>query len=303
MKIIYVVGNHIGHVSHILPLYTVLGGEIFCTATDENWHKIQKYVPTIKFRRNVEFFKEYEPDVIVYLDWGERQDLRFWTENLKAKHVWVPHGLSPKSFEGYKEKIDDFDVYFAASSYELIVLRDHGVNLDKVKFAGYPKFDTHLYQHIIAQPEVEDEGYTLYAPTWGGYSSIPKAYSRIKELTDRGEIVYVKAHPQVGLISWGDDNGPAYEKLCELPVKIIDKKAPNILEYIKKSSRVISDRGTVFFEAISMGKKVEVFYEVNTEFKKRIDLYNKPGMSAPYFEGSSFHTQLSVNMIQLVNLI
>lgn len=301
VRALYVIGDHLGHVAHLLPLYSKLGGKFLLVGSkEENKTIIKNALPDCEFFEGFNF--DYHFNVVFYADWNEFNNINFaLNQKYEHKSIWIPHGLGTKELENYPKKIADFDLYLATSFFEMDILQKEKVNLKNVSLVGYPKFDFSFYQHYIHQNSLDVSNFILYAPTWGGYSSLPFIYSELKSLTDNNETVVIKPHPVIGFSDWGDVNFQHYKKIInELPIVNLDKNLLNILPLIKKSSLVITDASAVAFESVSMGKKVQLTKHAlrDSVFMEKYNNYTKNGMSAPFFHAKSLNIDLASSAVE-----
>lgn len=295
MKInpLYIIDEHVGHISHLLPIFSKLGG----TLSIQGYERIQKAVKNYVNIPMQDYYQLQPKNYNLFLacDYNTLKNVQIPDG---AKKVWVPHGLGAKGYQFNKTLVDFFDLYLSSSLYEYKMLKDSGVNMNKVALVGYPKFNISIYKKYLNQPEPPKKDYIFYCPTWGGDSSLSRSYKKVKDELKKGEFILVKAHPQLGHKHWNDKNSKFYEGIENLSreyknLLLLDKNVISTIPYIKGAKVVWADRSACAFEAISLGKKFVNMTPNDEIFLERLTLYRKYGSV-----NSNIATDLAVKAIK-----
>lgn len=163
----------------------------------------------------------------------------------KLKKIQTYHGILDKGWT-YDRYNKQYDLLLVPGKYGKNRLRKIGIEREKIKVVGYPKFDSY-YSTTKRIHKKHHKPILLYAPTWGVISTMPYMLEKLIELNKIYKVI-VKPHFNTDwyYLRWLETNG----------IEVFH--GDNIVDLFYKVDLLISDSSSAMFEFMITNKPIIV---------------------------------------------
>jgi len=268
MKVLYNLGEAVGHFPHMAPYFKKFGGVLF--VHKEIYAKQAKNIyGDIPIITDIKKAIDYDPDLVIYADYYP-----ILTFLKKAKHVMVFHAMEFKGYFAIKKWwniCEKFDLCLLYGDRILKEFKDNDFNL-KYKIIGYPRFDD-IYKTKNAF--CNDRKTVLIAPTWSDESLLHKFTDSILALSKKYNVI-VKPHNH-SLLNSRDNNKENLQKLIKAQNEnLLVYTNPDILPLMVIADLMVTDYSGCSAEFMNFDKPVVIAAPdaLPVATQKRPDIWN-----------------------------